>query len=128
MRINTLNKYDLNSILINCMCSIASLFDLIEEPCKSMWNSPVEVDLFSSAIFKVHFSANFGLFSQDYLYLCVVPYFTIGLLWPVQQRSPNHLRMSQPESPLLILQMRSTGIEICLLNMVSKSLFSHFSS
>ena len=54
------------------MCPIASPFDLIEDPCKSMWNSSVEVDLFSSAIFKVHFSANFGLFSQDYLYLCVL--------------------------------------------------------
>ena len=36
MRINTLNKYDLNNILINCMCPITSLFDLIEGPCKSI--------------------------------------------------------------------------------------------
>ena len=35
------------------MCPMASLFDLIEGPCKSIWNSPVEVDLLSSAIFKV---------------------------------------------------------------------------
>ena len=54
------------------MCPITSLIDLFEDPCKSMWNSPVEVDLFSSAIFKVHFSANFGLFSLDYLCLCVL--------------------------------------------------------
>ena len=32
------------------MCPIASLFVLIEGPCKSMWNSPAEADLFSSAI------------------------------------------------------------------------------
>ena len=32
------------------MCPIVSLFDLIEDPCKSMWNSPVEADLFSSTI------------------------------------------------------------------------------
>ena len=44
------------------MCPMASLFNLIEDPCKSMWNSLVKLDLFSSAIFKVHSSVNIGLF------------------------------------------------------------------
>ena len=55
------------------MCPMASLFNLIEDPCKSMWNSSVKLDLFSLAIFKVHFSSNIGLFLLDYLYfMCVL--------------------------------------------------------
>ena len=55
------------------MCPMASLFNLIEGPCKSMWNSSVKLDLFSSAIFKVHFFSNFGLFLLDYLcFMCVL--------------------------------------------------------
>ena len=55
------------------MCSMTSLFDLIEDPCKSMWNSSVKLDLFSSAIFKVHSSANIGLFLLDYLcFMCIL--------------------------------------------------------
>ena len=44
------------------MCPITSLFNLIKDLCKSMWNSSVKLDLFSSAIFKVHSSAYIGLF------------------------------------------------------------------
>ena len=33
------------------MCPMASLFNLFEDPGKSMWNSSVKVDLFSSTIF-----------------------------------------------------------------------------
>ena len=33
------------------MCPMASLFNLIGDPCKSMWNSPMKADLFSSTIF-----------------------------------------------------------------------------
>ena len=33
------------------MCPMASLFNLIEDPCKSMRNSSVKVNLFSSTIF-----------------------------------------------------------------------------
>ena len=55
------------------MCPMASLFNLFEDPCKSMWNSSVKLNLFSSAIFKVHFSANIGLFLLDYLcFMCVL--------------------------------------------------------
>ena len=55
------------------MCPMTSLFNLIEDPCKSMWNSSVELDLFSSAIFKVLFSSYFGLFSLDCLcFMCVL--------------------------------------------------------
>ena len=50
------------------MCPMASPFNLIEDPCKSMWNSSVKLDLFSYAIFKVLFSSYFGLFSLDCLY------------------------------------------------------------
>ena len=36
-------------------------------------NSSVELDLFSSAIFKVHFSAKMGLFLLDYLcFMCIL--------------------------------------------------------
>ena len=49
------------------MCPMTSLYNLIKDPCKSMWNSSVKLDLFSSAIFKVHLSANIGLFLLDYL-------------------------------------------------------------
>ena len=31
------------------MCPMASLFNLIEDPCKSMWNCSVKLDLFSFA-------------------------------------------------------------------------------
>ena len=52
---------------------MASLCNLIWDPCKSIWNSSVKLDLFSSAIFKVHFSANIGLFLLDYLcFMCVL--------------------------------------------------------
>ena len=55
------------------MCPMASLFNLFEDPCKPMWNSSVKLDLFSSAIFKVHFSSNIGLFLLDYLcFMCVL--------------------------------------------------------
>ena len=50
---------------------MASLFNLIGDPCKSMWNSSMKLDLFSSAIFKVLFSSYFGLFSLDCCVLCV---------------------------------------------------------
>ena len=46
------------------MCLMASLFNLIEDPCKSKWNSSVKANLFSStilAMFVVLF--NFGLFT-----------------------------------------------------------------
>ena len=49
---------------------MASLNKLFSDPCKSMWNSSVKLDLFSSAIFKVLFSAYFGLFSLDYCVIC----------------------------------------------------------
>ena len=55
------------------MCPMTSLFNLIKDPCKSMWNSSVKLDLFSSAIFKVHFSSNIGLFLLDYLFfMCIL--------------------------------------------------------
>ena len=55
------------------MCPMATLFNLIEDPCKSMWNSSVKLDLFSSAIFKVHLFANIVLFLLDYLcFMCIL--------------------------------------------------------
>ena len=55
------------------MCPMASLFNLIWDPCKSIWNSSVKLDLFSSAIFKVLFSSYFGLFSLDCLcFMCAL--------------------------------------------------------
>ena len=55
------------------MCPMATLFILIEGPCKSIWNSLVKLDLFSSAIFKIHLSANIGLFLLDYLcFMCIL--------------------------------------------------------
>ena len=69
------------------MCPMASLFYLFEDPCKSKWNSSVKLDLFSSAIFKVLFSAYFGLFSLDCLCLCVFLHcLYIGLIWLVLLR------------------------------------------
>ena len=46
------------------MCPITSLFDLIEGPCKSIWSSPAEADLFSSAIFTC-------VCFDKFLYLCL---------------------------------------------------------
>ena len=55
------------------MCPTASLLNLFEDPCKSMWSSSVKLDLFSSSIFKVHSSSNIGLFLPDYLcFMCVL--------------------------------------------------------
>ena len=52
---------------------MASLNKLFSDPCKSMWNSSVKLDLFSSAIFKVLFSAYFGLiFSGLLCYMCIL--------------------------------------------------------
>ena len=52
---------------------MTSLINLIGDPCKSMWNSSVKLDLLSSAIVKVHFSVNIGLFLLDYLcFMCVL--------------------------------------------------------
>ena len=53
------------------MCPMASLFNLIEDPCKSMWNSSVKLDLFSSAIFKVHFLLHKFWIILDYCLVCV---------------------------------------------------------
>ena len=54
------------------MCPIASLFDLIEDPCKSMWNSSEEVQFsfdfickcskFSTIVFNLQNTARFGYF------------------------------------------------------------------
>ena len=55
------------------MCPMATLNKLFLDPCKSNWNSSMKLDLFSSAIFKVHSSANIGLFLLDYLcFMCVL--------------------------------------------------------
>ena len=61
------------------MCPIASLFDLIEGPCKSMWNSPAEADLFSSAIFTC---VCFDCIFLDYFF-CASFYY-IGLFFKLQ--------------------------------------------
>ena len=37
------------------MCPMASLFNLIGDPCKSKWNSLVKADLFSSTILTMLF-------------------------------------------------------------------------
>ena len=76
------------------MCPMASLFNLIEDPCKSMWNSSVKLDLFSSAIFKVLFSSYFGLFSLDCCVLCV---FCLLLYWIIMASAPKFPKMSQEE-------------------------------
>ena len=78
------------------MCPMASLFILLWDPCKSMRSSSVKLDLFSSAIFKVLFSAYFGLFSLDCLCLCVFLHcLYIGLSWLVLLKFPSCLRKSQ---------------------------------
>ena len=76
------------------MCPMASLFNLIGDPCKSMWNSSVKLDLFSSAIFKVLFSSYFGLFSLDCCVLCV---FCSLLYWIIMASAPKFPKMSQEE-------------------------------
>ena len=89
-------------------------------------NSPVKVDLFSSAIFKVHFLQILDYFLWITCVCVCFPCLYVGLIWPVLQRNPSYLRMSQLRSPSLFLQMKSTGTEICLLNMVSKTYFTTF--
>ena len=60
------------------MCPIASLFGLIRDPSKSMWNSSVEADLFSSAIFKVPLFALQFWIILDYLCFTCVALFCDG--------------------------------------------------
>ena len=77
---------------------MASLFNLFEDQCKSMWNSSVKLDLFSSAIFKVLFSSYFGLlFSGLLCFMCVLFIIYIGLSWLVLLSFLNCLRKSQLE-------------------------------
>ena len=59
-----------------------------------MWNSSVKLDLFSSAIFKVHFSANIGLF---FLITCVLCVFCSLLFWIIMASAPKVPKMSQEE-------------------------------
>ena len=74
------------------MCPITSLRKLFWDPCKSMWNSPVEVDLFSSAIFKVAFSCSyFGLF----WIASVVPVF-LGLIMATADDPASKKRKKDP--------------------------------
>ena len=75
------------------MCPMASLFNLFEDPCKSMWNSSVKLDLFSSAIFKVLFSSYFGLFFSGLpVFVYVLHCLYIGLPWLVLLRFPSCLK------------------------------------
>ena len=73
---------------------MTSLLNLIWDPCKSMWNSSVKLDLFSSAIFKVLFSANIGLFLWITCVLCV---FCSLLYWIIMASAPKIPKLSQVE-------------------------------
>ena len=76
------------------MCPMASLFNLIGDPCKSMWNSSVELDLFSSAISKFIF-----LQILDYFFwiTCVLCVFCSLLCWIIMASAPEKAKMSQDE-------------------------------
>ena len=80
------------------MCPMTSLFNLIGDPCKSMWNSSVKLDLFSSAIFKVHFFCKYWIISSGLLVFCVCSvHYYVGLSWLVLLRFLRCLKKSQPE-------------------------------
>ena len=76
------------------MYPTASPDKLFLDPCKSMWNSPVKVDLFSSAIFQSSFSSNIGLFLLDYLCFCV---FCLFICWNIMASAPKNPKLSQEE-------------------------------
>ena len=73
---------------------MASLFNLIWDPCKSMWNSSVKLDLFSLAIFKFIF-----LQILDYFFwiTCVLCVFCSLLYWIIMASAPKFPKMSQVE-------------------------------
>ena len=73
---------------------MTSLINLIGDPCKSMWNSSVKLDLFSSAIFKVHFFNKYWIISSRLLVLCV---FCSLLCWIIMASAPKIPKMSQEE-------------------------------
>ena len=90
MRINTLNKYDSNNISINPMCPMASLFDLIEGPCKSI------LELFS--VYQKE--ADFSL--QNKQLAAILKSFLVGvfLISKMPKRGP---KIVHPEHPLIQL-------------------------
>ena len=62
---------------------MASLFNLIEDLCKSIWNSSMKADLFSSTIF-----------------LCVVFCYLFGLFWIISVSPDLHCsEMATAEDP-----------------------------
>ena len=73
---------------------MASLFNLIWDPCKSTWNSSVKLDLFSSGILKFSF-----LHILDYFLwiACVLCVFCSLLYWIIMASAPKFPKLSQKE-------------------------------
>ena len=82
------------------MCLFTSLFNLIKDPCKSMWNSSVEADLFSSAIFKVPLFALQFWIILDYLCFTCVALFCDGYCRRSSSKEEKERHFNQGEDHL----------------------------